>query len=182
MSTQPSRGAEAKKGRKSSQGLEAEAKAAERATAKSTRPPRPSSTSEARRSRTSRPPPPTEEHPKTETSAGPGRSEGGAQRSPSVADEMDAWPTQQMEGSALADLASEMGRPAPPSVPRASSPPPRPVAAAPVATTQAVRVVVWRTPDGVRVAPLGTAVPAPAVEAMLVALDPSADLTAWLRR
>jgi hypothetical protein len=95
---------------------------------------------------------------------------------------MDAWPTQQMEGSALADLASEMGRPAPPSVPRASSPPGRPTATSAGATTQAVRVVVWRSPDGVRVAPLGTAVPAPAVEAILVALDPSADLTAWLAR
>jgi hypothetical protein len=46
--------------------------------------------------------------------------------------------------------------------------------------SQAVRVVVWRSADGVHVAPHGTKVNAIAVEAMLVALDPSADLAAWL--
>ena len=46
--------------------------------------------------------------------------------------------------------------------------------------TQAVRVVVWRTPDGVRVAPAGTVVSAIACDAVLVALDPTADLSAWL--
>jgi hypothetical protein len=48
--------------------------------------------------------------------------------------------------------------------------------------SQAIRVVVWRTPDGVRVAPAGTTVNAISVEAMLVALDPSADLAAWLKQ
>lgn len=49
-----------------------------------------------------------------------------------------------------------------------------------VAASQAVRVVVWRTQDGVRVAPYGTRVSAISVEAYLVATDPSADLSAWL--
>jgi hypothetical protein len=45
---------------------------------------------------------------------------------------------------------------------------------------QAIRVVVWRTADGVRVAPQGTHVAAITIEAVLVALDPAADLAAWL--
>jgi hypothetical protein len=45
---------------------------------------------------------------------------------------------------------------------------------------QAVRVVVWRGPDGVHVAPLGTRVTAISIDAILVALDPSADLASWL--
>lgn len=45
---------------------------------------------------------------------------------------------------------------------------------------QAVRVVIWRGPDGVRIAPHGTTVSAISVEAMLVAMDPAADLLAWL--
>jgi len=69
----------------------------------------------------------------------------------------------------------------------ASSPPARPDADERVQTRgpvqkpmQAVRVVVWRGPDGVHIAPHGTTVSAISVEAMLVALDPSADLYAWL--
>jgi len=46
--------------------------------------------------------------------------------------------------------------------------------------SQAVRVVVWRGPDGVHIAPHGTTVTAISVDALLVALDPSADLFAWL--
>lgn len=49
-----------------------------------------------------------------------------------------------------------------------------------IMTSQAVRVVVWRDANGVHVAPAGTVVSAITVDAMLVALDPSADLTAWL--
>ena len=49
-----------------------------------------------------------------------------------------------------------------------------------VPTTQAVRVVVWRDANGVHVAPAGTVVSAITVDAVLVALEPSADLTAWL--
>ena len=47
-------------------------------------------------------------------------------------------------------------------------------------TSQAVRVVVWRDANGVHVAPAGTVVSAITVEAVLVALEPHADLTAWL--
>jgi hypothetical protein len=50
----------------------------------------------------------------------------------------------------------------------------------PLRAAQALRVVVWRTPEGVRVAPHGTHVAAITVDAVLVALDPSADLAAWL--
>jgi hypothetical protein len=39
---------------------------------------------------------------------------------------------------------------------------------------------VWRAADGVHVAPAGTTVAAISVEALLVALDPGADLLAWL--
>jgi hypothetical protein len=49
-----------------------------------------------------------------------------------------------------------------------------------ITTSQAVRVVVWRDANGVHVAPAGTVVSAITVDAMLVALEPSADLTAWL--
>jgi hypothetical protein len=62
--------------------------------------------------------------------------------------------------------------------------PPEPKAISPITafmkTSQAVRVVVWRTADGVHVAPAGTTVSAISVEALLVALDPGADLAAWL--
>lgn len=47
-------------------------------------------------------------------------------------------------------------------------------------TSQAVRVVLWKDANGVHVAPQGTLVRAITVEALLVALDPSADLGAWL--
>ena len=49
-----------------------------------------------------------------------------------------------------------------------------------IQTTQAVRVVVWRDASGVHIAPAGTVVSAITVDAVLVALEPSADLTAWL--
>jgi hypothetical protein len=47
---------------------------------------------------------------------------------------------------------------------------------------QAMRVIVWRAADGVHVAPQGTHVAAIAVDAVLVALDPAADLAAWLSK
>jgi hypothetical protein len=47
-------------------------------------------------------------------------------------------------------------------------------------TSQALRVVVWRGPDGVRIAPQGTRVTAISFDALLVALDPSTDLATWL--
>lgn len=49
-----------------------------------------------------------------------------------------------------------------------------------IQTSQAVRVVVWRDGAGVHVAPAGTVVSAITVDAVLVALEPNADLTAWL--
>lgn len=49
-----------------------------------------------------------------------------------------------------------------------------------ITTSQAVRVVVWRDGGGVHVAPAGTVVSAITVDAVLVALEPHADLTAWL--
>jgi hypothetical protein len=49
-----------------------------------------------------------------------------------------------------------------------------------IQTSQAVRVVVWRDGTGIHVAPAGTVVSAITVDAVLVALEPSTDLTAWL--
>lgn len=46
--------------------------------------------------------------------------------------------------------------------------------------SQAVRVVVWRNAEGVHVAPYGTHVSAISFDAMLVAMDPSADFASWL--
>ncbi len=49
-----------------------------------------------------------------------------------------------------------------------------------IVTSQAVRVVVYRDANGVHVAPSGTVVSAISIEAVLVCLEPNADLTAWL--
>jgi hypothetical protein len=49
-----------------------------------------------------------------------------------------------------------------------------------IVTSQAVRVVVWRDANGIHVAPAGTMVSSITVDAVLVALEPNADLTAWL--
>ena len=49
-----------------------------------------------------------------------------------------------------------------------------------IQTSQAVRVVVWRDGTGVRIAPAGTVVSSITIDAVLVVLEPSADLTAWL--
>ncbi len=46
--------------------------------------------------------------------------------------------------------------------------------------SQAVRVIVWKDAAGVHVAPQGTVVSAITVDAILVALDEAADLSAWL--
>jgi hypothetical protein len=51
-----------------------------------------------------------------------------------------------------------------------------------IQTSQAVRVVVWRDGNGVHLAPAGTVVSAITIDAVLVALEPSADLTAWLSK
>ena len=49
-----------------------------------------------------------------------------------------------------------------------------------IQTSQAVRVVVWRDGHGVHIAPAGTVVSSITIDAVLVVLEPSADLTAWL--
>jgi hypothetical protein len=79
--------------------------------------------------------------------------------------------------AASARLATESTEdtPAPPLTPQAHAPP-DPM----LRPSQALRVVVWRAVDGVHVAPQGTRVAAISVDAVLVALDPSADLAAWL--
>jgi len=59
-------------------------------------------------------------------------------------------------------------------------PPAGPVHDPRIETSQAVRVVVWRDANGVHIAPAGTRVSSITIDAVLVALEPSADLTAWL--
>ncbi len=104
-------------------------------------------------------------------------------------DDIDAWPTQSRGG--LDDLDYEppdektrIGVPAYEASARmateARSNPS--LEEAPVRVSQAIRVVVWRTPEGVQVAPHGTHVAAITVDAMLVGLDPDAELASWLTR
>ena len=104
-------------------------------------------------------------------------------------EEMDAWPTQSLLGDDLADPPDEKTRIGVPAyeasaklASEASVVPPPPVGSSDptLRPSQAVRVVVWRAADGVHVAPQGTRVAAISVDAVLVALDPSADLAAWL--
>jgi hypothetical protein len=64
----------------------------------------------------------------------------------------------------------------------ADGPAPPKVAEPSLRPSQAMRVIVWRAADGVHVAPHGTHVSAIAVDAVLVALDPTADLAAWLSK
>ncbi|HEX8796838.1 MAG TPA: hypothetical protein VF765_38065, partial [Polyangiaceae bacterium] len=123
--------------------------------------------------------------------APPGRVE------PPTPAEMDAWPTQTSSGEFPAPLPPDSSGNIPdpdektrigvPAYDPAAPVPPEPQSAPAVVEdpsirhSQAVRVVVWRAPDGsVHVAPQGTRVAAITVDAVLVALDPSADLTAWL--
>ncbi len=101
-------------------------------------------------------------------------------------DEIDAWPTQSLGNADLdieQDELTRIGEPAYASGPAIFA---AATAAKPESNdlhpSQAVRVVVWRSADGVHVAPHGTKVNAIAVEAMLVALDPAADLAAWLAK
>lgn len=76
------------------------------------------------------------------------------------------------------DLAAAE-EPPPPVKPSRPPPPPAGDANA-VRPSQAVHVIVWRDANGVHVAPAGTVVSSITVDAMLVALDPNADLSAWL--
>jgi hypothetical protein len=107
-------------------------------------------------------------------------------------EEMDAWPTQSLQGDDLADPPDEKTRIGVPayeasaklaseaSVVPLTPPPPKGSTDPALRPSQAIRVVVWRAADGVHVAPQGTRVAAISVDAVLVALDPSADLAAWL--
>jgi hypothetical protein len=102
-------------------------------------------------------------------------------------DEIDAWPTQSTHPAdemdhEQPDEKTRIGVPAYEAsakmVTEVQSAPALPESS--LRSSQAIRVVVWRTPEGVRVAPHGTHVAAITVDAFLVALDPSADLAAWL--
>jgi hypothetical protein len=105
-------------------------------------------------------------------------------------DEIDAWPTQTKlppdDPDDLPDAPDEKTRIGVPayeaSARMATEAQSTPTLGedTPLRPAQAIRVVVWRTADGVRVAPHGTQVNAITVDAVLVALDPSADLVAWL--
>jgi hypothetical protein len=100
---------------------------------------------------------------------------GEAQRRQSRTDEIDAWPTETLAGTAVpAELTA-------PSEPQEGPPTPRAVGA--VLASQAVRVLVWREANGsVQVAAIGStrATPANAIEATLSALEPGADLVELL--
>jgi hypothetical protein len=113
-------------------------------------------------------------------------------RAGSATDEWDAHPTQSLSRAELESITNEHP-PAPPShpgtTPKSAAPPPAqpsrraPVAqdpSGPILASQAVRVVLWQDVEGVHVAPAGTVVSAITVDAILVALDPAADLSAWL--
>jgi hypothetical protein len=185
VSTLASVGNEGRKPRRSSHNLERETKGTKSPETKtsSARGSKPAA-GEVRRRRSSRPPP-------TEVTENPIETAPRPPRPPSVSDAIDAWPTQAMEGSELTHLTHEMTRtppdgiPPPPASGRSLSvsrgPPPLPSSA--TAALQAVRVVVWQAPEGgVRIAPAGTHVTAPTVEAVIVALDPKTDLAGWLSR
>jgi len=120
-------------------------------------------------------------------------AERGAHARDKSAEEWDASPTQNLTGDDLGDRMDEGDRktafamPAAPSAAATSSaaPPPARVAQNTVhdpeiQTSQAVRVVVWRDGNGVHIAPAGTVVSSITIDAVLVVLEPTADLTAWL--
>ncbi|HTQ43672.1 MAG TPA: hypothetical protein VMI75_13010 [Polyangiaceae bacterium] len=138
----------------------------------------------ARRRRASRPPAEETNPPPTTRRSDRPTAHAGI---PSAA-EVDAWPTESRLGD-LETIAPEpdektrIGVPAyDPNAPAPAELPSSPVIVEDpsIRSSQAVRVVVWRAADGVHIAPAGTRVNAITVDAVLVALDPSADLTAWL--
>jgi hypothetical protein len=103
---------------------------------------------------------------------------------PQRTDEMDAWPTQSRAGDDLADPSDEKTRIGVPayeaSAKLITEGTLAPLESPALRPSQALRVIVWRAADGVHVAPAGTRVGAITVEAVLVALDPAADLASWL--
>jgi hypothetical protein len=107
---------------------------------------------------------------------------------------IDSWPTASMLGDDLPDPPDETTRIGVPAYEASAklaseasvvlhapiAPPPHLSHEPALRASQAIRVVVWRAVDGVHVAPQGTRVSAISVDAILVALDPTADLAAWL--
>jgi hypothetical protein len=101
------------------------------------------------------------------------------------AEEWDAHPTQNLTGDELNRMRSDGDRNTttfaqPAAADAAPRPPSNTVHDPEIQTSQAVRVVVWRDATGVHVAPAGTVVSSITIDAVLVVLEPSADLTAWL--
>ena len=102
------------------------------------------------------------------------------------AEEWDASPTQNLTGDDMDHMNEGDRKTTAFQAPIVKSQPPP--ARAPsltvhdpeIQTSQAVRVVVWRDGTGVHIAPAGTVVQAMTIDAVLVVLEPSADLTAWL--
>ncbi len=112
--------------------------------------------------------------------------------------EWDASPTQNLTGDELAERMNDGDRVSDGDrqtafqmqavIPAATSSVAPPPTRAPqstvhdpeIQTSQAVRVVVWRDGNGVHIAPAGTVVSSITIDAVLVVLEPTADLTAWL--
>jgi hypothetical protein len=128
-------------------------------------------------------------------SARKSRTNEGRPRTSSVTDEWDAQATQSLSRAELDSITNEHAPPprmlaprapkdllpAAPTSPRGGIPDPKDSEpSSNIVATQAVRVIVWRDAEGVHVAPAGTIVSAITVDAMLVAMDPSADLSMWL--
>lgn len=109
----------------------------------------------------------------------------------SAASDWDAVPTKTLSGAELPEIFPVAPREPPsaeppPSSASSSSPSSPPASVrpeerkAPLQPSQALRVVLWKDANGVHVAPHGTRVSAITVDVMVVALDPSADIRAWL--
>src|SRR5262249_39544151 len=94
-------------------------------------------------------------------------------------EDIDAWPTQSLSDDDMSDLAGDQHTRigAPPFKEEAKRPDSKVSLPPP---SQAVRGIVWRGAGGLHLAPYGTKVSAITVEALLVALDPGADLASWL--
>jgi hypothetical protein len=145
------------------------------------------SISAARRRARSRPPVEEAAEEMAPTSTLPGNTPAPQVALPTAA-EIDAWPTESRVGELAPptpdpEEKTRIGVPAyDPKAPAPPDPPSTPVTTEDpsIRSSQAVRVVVWRSADGVHIAPHGTRVSAITVDAVLVALDPSADLTTWL--
>jgi hypothetical protein len=107
---------------------------------------------------------------------------------PVQTEDMESWPTQSLGSREIPDEPQEKTRIGVPAYEAsakmatvATDAPSTPaVEDSSLRAAQAIRVIVWRTHEGVRVAPQGTRVAAITIDAVLVALDPSADLAAWL--